>query len=57
MSSMTFILFYQTFVLNKLISCTVTPENMIYKISEDKLLTFEDFLKNIFYFEGNVLYS
>ena len=57
MSSMTFILFYQTFFLNKLIPCTVTPENMIYLISEDKLLTFEDFWKNIFYFEGNVLYS
>jgi len=40
---MAFILFSQTFFLNKLISCTVTPEIMIYLISEDKLLTFEDF--------------
>ena len=45
------------FPLNQSISCTVRPKNITYVISKDKMLTFKDFSKIFFYFEGNVLYS
>ena len=55
MSSTTVVrfLFYKTYLFFS-ISCTVTPKNILYLISKDKILTFEELKK---YFEDNVLYS
>ena len=47
-----FILQNLLFPLNKSISCTVTPKNIIYLISEDNMLNFK-VSENYFYFEGN----